>query len=71
MKRIILLACTMFFCCNLFANDTLKFRISDPRRAEKDPNGRYLRMVISTPDSGFFVMDYNEMNLVSKGLCRF
>jgi len=67
MKPIILLACLFICSCSLLANDTLIFRIRDPRLGAKDPTGSYLRKVISTADSGLLVLDYNQTGLVAKG----
>src|SRR6478736_7045753 len=67
MRQTILLACIAMCSFRLFANDTLVFRISNPRWPVKTPDGRYLRKVIQTSDSGFLALDYSGGNLIASG----
>ncbi|HEY1871271.1 MAG TPA: energy transducer TonB [Chitinophagaceae bacterium] len=67
MKPFFLLVCTITFSCKLFASDTLVFRISNPRWPEKDLNGRYIRKVVQTADSGFLALDYSDSKLAAIG----
>ena len=58
---------TFILSFKLYANDTLVFRISNPWRPEKTIDGRYIRKVIATADSGLLAFDYNGNKLIAKG----
>jgi TonB family protein len=67
MKRIVFLACLTMLICQIFANDTLFFRIPNRWRPVKNMGGSFIRKVIPTTDSGFLALDYNGGNLIAKG----
>jgi TonB family protein len=67
MKQIALSACIIMFSFKLFANDTLVFHINNPRWPVKNLNGRYVRKVIRTSDSGFLALDYTNNKLAARG----
>ena len=67
MRKIIFLAFLTVLSVQLFANDTLIFKIPNPRWAVNHIGGNFIRKVIYTTDSGFLALDYNETNLVARG----
>ena len=67
MRKIIFLVCLAFLSAQVFANDTLIFKISNTWRPVKLMGGNYIRKAIPTADSGFLVLDYNETNLIARG----
>ena len=67
MRKVVFLVCLTILSANLFANDTLIFKISNTWRPVKLMGGNYIRKAIPTADSGFLVLDYNETNLISRG----
>ena len=48
---------------NVFGNDTLYFRLSNPWNTVKDPNGEYLRKCVRENDF-FHVWDFNKKNIL-------
>src|SRR6478736_3676384 len=67
MKQLVFFFCLTVSSARIFANDTLVFKISNPRLTVRSQGGNYTRKVIHTRDSGFLALDYNELKLVAKG----
>ena len=67
MKQFVFFFCLAVSSVQIFANDTLIFKIANPRLTVRNPGGNYIRKVIHTADSGFLALDYNETGLVAKG----
>jgi len=67
MKQVVFFFCLAVSSARIFANDTLVFKISNPRLTVRNLGGNYIRKVIHTADSGFLALDYNEIKLTAKG----
>ena len=63
MPRFILTALLIILTANLYATDTLFFRLSNPRTTVRDLNGTYLRKAVVT-DSGVLGLDYNAKGIL-------
>lgn len=63
MPRFILTALLLISSANLYATDTLFFRLSNPRTTVRDPNGKYIRKAVVT-DSGVLGLDYNAKGIL-------
>lgn len=67
MKQIGFIFCLVIGSTGAFANDTLLFKIPNPRMTVRNMGGNYTRKVVRTADSGFLALDYIELKLVAKG----